>query len=317
MASGGSKVTKSKGAAASNRRMKPQAYKSFKLSKRIRHPKGKVKSSFKIFASSLRHLARNWRLFAGIIVIYLILTVILVKGFGGGVGLTDFKNLLQDTFEGSASELFTGVALFGVLLGSAGSSATETGAVYQSMLLVLFSVILIWILRQTYAAKKVSVKDGFYKGVYPLIPFTLVLFIVGLQLIPLAVASALYAIVIEGALAATYTETVLWLLLLFGLVVLSLYWISSSLFGLYIVTLPDMTPLRALRSAKELVRYRRWEIMRKVVFLPVALLLLSGVIILPIIIYATPIAEWVFFAMNMTGLAVTHSYMYGLYRELL
>jgi hypothetical protein len=317
MAGGGSKVTKPKGAAASNRRMKPQAYKSFKLSKRLRHPKGKLKGSFRIFANCIRHLGKNWRVFTGIIVIYLLLTVLLVKGLGGGVGLTDFKMLLQETFEGNASELFTGVALFGILLGSAGTSATETGSVYQSMLLVLFSVILIWVLRQTYAAKKVSVRDGFYKGVYPLIPFTLVLLIIGLQLVPLAAASTLYVIVIEGGLSATYTETVLWLLLLFGLALLSLYWISSSLFGLYIVTLPDMTPLRALRSAKELVRFRRWEIMRKVVFLPVALLVLAGAIMLPLIIYITPAAEWVFFVLNMSGLAVTHSYMYGLYRELL
>lgn len=302
---------------AASRRMKPPAYQSFRLNKPIRHPNGRVKGSFKLFAAATRHLIRHWQLFGGITAIYLALTVLLVKGLGGGVGLSDFKQILQETFEGGASQLLTGLTLFGILLGSAGSSASETGATYQSVLLIIFSVVLIWTLRQTFAGKKVRVKDGFYRGVYPLIPFTMILLVIGLQLLPIALASVLYTIVIEGGLAVTATETVLWLLLIFALSLVSIYWVSSSVFALYIVTLPDMAPLSALRTAKELVRYRRWEIMRKVMFLPLALLVLAGAIMLPLILYATPVAEWVFFALNMAALAIIHSYTYSLYRELL
>jgi hypothetical protein len=300
-----------------NRRIKPEVYRSFRLTKRIKHPKGGLKSSFKIFWASLKHIARFWRLFAGVTAFYLLLTILLVKGLGISTGLDEVKDILQETFAGSGSELLTGLTLFGVLLGSAGSSSSDAGATYQSILLIVFSVVLIWVLRQTFAGKKVTVKDGFYRGVYPLIPFVLVLLVVGLQLIPLAAASSLYSIVIGGGLAVTMTETVLWFLLFLGLATLSLYLISSSLFALYIVTLPDMTPLAALRTARDLVRYRRWEIMRKVLFLPVALLVLAGLIMLPLILYATPIAEWIFFVLNMATLVVVHTYMYSLYRELL
>jgi hypothetical protein len=301
----------------SNRRIKPRSYKSFRMSKRIHHPKGKLRGSFKIFAGSTQHLYKNWRVFGGITLVYLALTIVLVKGFAGGVGLAEIKGILHDTFQGSTAQLVTGLTLFGVLLGSAGSSSSETGATYQSILLIVFSVVLIWTLRQTFASKRVSVRDGFYKGLYPLIPFVLVLLVIGLQLIPLVVASTLYTIVIAGGLAVTATETILWSLLLFGLSLLSIYWLSSSLFALYIVTLPDMTPMAALRTARDLVRYRRWEVMRKVLFLPVALLLLAGIILLPMILYVTPAAEWLFFGLNMASLAIVHSYMYSLYRELL
>jgi hypothetical protein len=93
--------------------------------------------------------------------------------------------------------------------------------------------------------------------------------------------------------------------------------LSSSLFALYIVTLPDMTPLTALRSARQLVRYRRWTVLRKIFWLPVALLILAAVIMVPIIIWLTAIAQWVFFLLTMFSLVATHAYMYNLYRELL
>jgi hypothetical protein len=93
--------------------------------------------------------------------------------------------------------------------------------------------------------------------------------------------------------------------------------ISSSLFALYIVTLPDMTPMKALRSARELVRHRRWTVLRKILCLPLILLVAGAVIMLPIIIVLTPLAQWVFFLLTMLALVAAHAYMYTLYRELL
>jgi hypothetical protein len=93
--------------------------------------------------------------------------------------------------------------------------------------------------------------------------------------------------------------------------------VSSSVFALYIVTLPDVTPMQALRSARELVRHRRWSIARKVLFLPVSLLVIAAAIMIPVILLLTPASEWAFFVLSMFSLAVIHSYMYGLYRELL
>ena len=302
---------------AANRRMKPEQYKSFKLSKRIRHPKGKVKSSFRIFRESFDHLTGQWKLYGGITAIYLLLTLVLVKGLGGGIGLADIKEVLNETSGGDGSQLYTGLTLYGLLLGSASSGVSEGGNVYQTMLTIIFSVVLIWTLRQTFAGKKVRIRDGFYKGVYPLIQFILVLCVIGLQFLPLGLAGSLYVIVIQGGLAVTTTEVVLWLMICFSMSLLTLYWISSSIFALYIVTLPEVTPIPALRAAKDLVRYRRWEVMRKVLFLPVALFLIAGVIILPIIIYATSVAEWAFFALSMFGIVMVHAYIYKLYRELL
>jgi hypothetical protein len=93
--------------------------------------------------------------------------------------------------------------------------------------------------------------------------------------------------------------------------------VTSSVFALYIVTLPNVTPMAALRSARDLVLHRRWLIMRKVLFLPVALLVIAAIIMVPVIILSPAVAEWLFFGLSMLALAVVHSYMYGLYRELI
>jgi hypothetical protein len=43
----------------------------------------------------------------------------------------------------------------------------------------------------------------------------------------------------------------------------------------------------------------------------------AAVIMLPIIIVLTPVAQYVFFVLTMFALVAVHTYMYTLYRELL
>lgn len=301
------------------RKLPASNYKSFRLQKSIKHSKAKLPGSYKLFKSSIRLLINNWKLFGAITLVYLILNVLLVKGFNAGLNIGELKEALQELFAytGRAAQLTTGVTLFGLLVGSTGSVSSDLAAAYQSVLLVVISLVLIWALRQVMSKEKITVRDAFYRGLYPLVPFLIVLFIIGIQLIPLFVSNFLFGIVFSGGLAVTALEKLLWGAMLFLLIVLSLYMVTSSVFALYIVTLPDMWPMQALRSARELVRYRRWTIMRKVLFLPFILIVISAFITIPLILFLTPIAEWVFFALTTMAFAVVHAYMYSLYRELL
>lgn len=309
----------SKKESAATRRIAAPQYKTFRLSKRIRQPKAPLKGSFRLFAQCIKLLLSRWKLFWGLALIYLVLTIFLVKGFGISGNIGDIRTYILEAIHGSGGELIAGVTLFSVLLGTANTTTTDVAGAYQSILLLVMSVVFIWALRQTMASKtqKITVRDAFYKGVYPLIPFLLVLLVIGLQLIPLLFGNFLYTVVIGNGLAVTVLEKVLWVILVILLGLLSIYMVSSSVFALYIVTLPDTTPLQALRSARDLVLHRRWMIMRKVVFLPIILIVLSGIIIIPLIIISAPLAEWTFFILSMLALAIVHSYFYTLYRELL
>jgi hypothetical protein len=304
---------------ATKRRFKPQKYKTLRVSKTIKSPQAKIPSVWKLGKKGYQQLLTQPRLFLGITLVYGFLTLLFVRGLSGGLNPVQLKESLNGLFSGSSSGLQSGLAVFGVLLGSASATKGDLASLYQTIILVLVSLALIWALRQTQANPKLRVKtkEAFYKGCAPVVQFVLVIFTISLQLLPLALANLLYAFVIGGGFAATPIEKGLWYILIFLLLLLTLYMITSSIFALYIVTLYDTSPMQALRAARELVRFRRWTVMRKVLVLPIALILLLAIVTLPSIFLLPVVAEWVFFIASILILPLIHSYMYALYRSLL
>jgi len=228
---------------------------------------------------------------------------------------------LKDTFNtllGQSGGAASTVSLFGVLVGGSGLSSDVAGT-YQMILILVFSLATVFGLRHIFSSSssKPSVKDSLYQGMAPIIPFILVLLVVGLQLMPLSIGSSLYSTVIASGIAVTALEKVLWLILLILLSVLTFYMISSSIFALYIVMLPKMTPIKALRSARDLVMHRRWTVMRKLVALPIFLFLIVAMVIMPMIVYAPRFSELLFFMLTLLLLPLIHTYIYTLYRKLL
>ena len=297
--------------------LKKQKYNSFRLHKKIKPTQPKIGSAFSYFKKSLVHIQRHWKIFGGITLVYVVLTIILVRGFGSGTDVTDLKDVFSELYEGRLGGLLTAGSIFGFIVTSSGSTNSSEAGVYQSIVLLLVTLATIWSLRQTLSGSKIRVRDAFYKGMYPLIPFIGVLFIIGLQLIPLAIAGWLYGIIIAGGVATTVLEKSLCIIMLFLLALLSLYMIVSSIFALFIVALPDMTPIRALRSARQLVLHRRWIVLRKVIVLPIFLLLAAAGIMLPVLLWATDIAEWIYLFISLFGWILCICYMYTIYRDLL
>lgn len=243
--------------------------------------------------------------------------MILVQGLASGTDVGDIKEQLNKVFTGQFKELASSLSIFALLVSSAGESSNQTAGAYQLFIALISSLAIIWALRQVKLGSSIRVRDAFYRGMYPLVPFILVLLVIGLQLIPLIIGSALYNIVLTNGIAVQLVEQVLWAAMFGVLALSSLYMLSSSLFALYIVTLPNMTPMKALRSARKLVKNRRWTVLRKVLSLPVILLVVVGLIMVPTIIVLTPVAQFMFFILTMFSLVAIHAYMYTLYRELL
>lgn len=271
----------------------------------------------KLFVTGLTQLWKYRWTFGGIVVIYGVLNIILVRGLSGSTSLSGFKSTLDSIFTGAGGKAASSLTTFVYLLGTSGSGNTATSGVYQTILLVVCSLAFIWALRQVVGKHDVRIRDSFYRGMYPLVPFLLLFLIIGLQLLPLAIGGGLYSMVISGGIAVHVWEKALWLLLFVVLGLWSLRMVTASIFAVYIVTLPDMTPFRALRSAKQLVYGRRLLIWRKLIFLPVILLLLAALIEIPLILFWTAGAAWVFFALSMCALPLVHTYLYNLYREML
>lgn len=301
---------------AGPRRIRPGRYDSFRLQKRIKHSV-RLPAAWKITKESALTLWRYRRLFIGITLIYGFLNLLLAQGLAGGTDVSSLKDSLSQVFTGHLGFIPTSLGVFVLMVGSAGNSTDQTAGAYQIILAVIATLAVIWALRQVLSGTVPRVRDAYYRGMYPLVPFVLVMAVVGLQLIPLIIGSTLYATVINNGIAVYAAEKILWGLMFVMLALLSLYMVTSSVFALYIVALPDMTPMKALRSARELVRHRRWIVLRKILCLPVVLLLIALAVMLPVIILAAPLARWVFFLLTMSGLTAAQAYMYTLYRELL
>ncbi|HSX35970.1 MAG TPA: hypothetical protein VLH84_03495 [Patescibacteria group bacterium] len=278
----------------------------------------KLPSAFKIFWAALKILRKNWKLFLGMLVIYAILRLIFSLDTSEFSTVTTAKTSFTLLAHGHWSALFGGVATFAYLLGG-GTNGTgnPSAGIYEIMFGIMLSLAFIWALRQAYAEHRFRVRDAFYRGMYPLVPFVLTLLLIGIQLLPMVVGILLYVTVVNNGIIVSGFEQVGWGFLAFLLSVWSLYIICPTILSLYAVCLPDATPWATTRAVRQVARLHRWAILRKMLFLPIALLLGSAILTVPFILFLTVISPWIFFLVSMLALLVAHSYLYGLYRSLL
>jgi hypothetical protein len=297
-------------------RVRKQAeYKSFRLSKKIK-PAGKpLPGIIRLCKLAAAPLKKDKKLFFGIMAIYFVLVVVFVSGIGSLTSFVEVKQNLEQALGGSISTVSSGLVLFSYALGSGTANGSTTN--YQTFFFLIFSLVFIWSIRQVLAGEKIGVRQAFYQGIYPLVPFMLVFFVIGLQFIPLLIGGFILATVVGNGLVVNGLEqSIFWIIfILFAL--LSFYMVLSSLFALYISTLPDMTPMKALRSARGLVLHRRLSVALRLLGLPLALTFLYGLILLPLIFIMPVLVVPVFLLLNSFGLFFIHSYLYNLYRCLL
>lgn len=271
-----------------------------------------VPTSFNILGQVFLLMYRHRKILGGITLVYLILNIVLASGLSSVVN--NFS-LVKDNL-GSGHNFSDALSGFSSLLGGGATSVSGYASAMQSVLLILGSLVIIWALRQLLADKKFSVKEAYYKSMTPLVPFLLVILVIIIQLMPITLGSLLVALVsstlITGGLATFIIALVI--LPLFGW---SVYMISGSIFGLYIVTLPDMQPRQALRSANKLVSFRRLVIIRRILFLPLFILLVMAAIVLPLILFVHFLVAPVFYFLTIVAILFVHTYLYSLYRGLL
>lgn len=292
-------------------------HRSFRLSKKKLKQAKPVPGAPKLLKQTYILIKNNKKLLLGLALFNALITFIFIQGLGSAFSTQEFKQNIQDIFGNELGKVTTGITLFGYLLGTAGSGANEGSAAYQIFLTVISSLAIIWLVRQLLAGDVPKIRDGFYKGMYPLIPFMLIIFVIGLQLIPLLIGNLIYGTVIQNGLAVSFIEKAIWLLIYLLLAMLSLYLITSSVFALYISTLPDMTPMKALRSARELVLHRRTGIALRFIALPIILLIINAIIFIPLLLLSAVAAQVLFTVMISLSLVIFHTYMYLLYRSLL
>jgi hypothetical protein len=301
------KSTASKGRKTVEDKIKKEELTNNKLSIKA----SKETSSFKVLSTSFRVLFSEWPTTLKLILIYAVISLL----FSGGVlSASAVKQLVTNS--GNHGFFSSGVSVFSNLISSSLTSSTTGGGI-QTVLFVVFSIVIIWYLRKIYSGKTPTVRDTLYKSPYSLIPFFIVFVLLIVELIPLFIGSYLYNVIFNDAIAVGAFEKTIWGIVILILVLISLYLALSSIFSIYIVTLPDMRPFQAIRSSWGLVKKRRWFVFRKVLFILFFLLVAAGFISIVFINVIPFISGWVFLFVTITSVAIGHSYMYSLYRKLI
>jgi hypothetical protein len=279
---------------------------------RLRKPIiGSFRLTWRIFGA----LRQYWKTLGGIVLVYLILNIVFASGISNISNA--FATIKADLNTGGGHAFWHAAGGFASLVGSSGASGSSTGSALQGVLFVLESLVIIWALRHLLSGQVISVKLAWYKAMAPLIPFLLIILIIIIQLLPVLIGGTVLAAVSTSVFTNSGLATAVTAIIFAGLAAWSIYMVSASVFALYIVTLPDMQPRPALRSAKDLVGFRRLMVIRRVLFLPVFVLLVMGVIIVPLILYAPGVVPAVFYVLSMLAILFVHTYLYSLYRELL
>ena len=287
--------------------------------------KGKVKKdlknrkplpgSFKLTGHVFAILRQHWRPLGGIVIVYLLLNIVFASGISN---VSNAFDSIKANLNANNSNGFAHAASgFASLVGSAGASGSATGSTFQSVLFIIESLVIIWALRHLLSGQAISVKQAFYKSMAPLIPFLLVIFVIIIQLLPVTIGATVLTAVATSVFTGSSAATLVSAIAFIGLAAWSIYMVSASVFALYIVTLPDIQPRQALRSARDLVRFRRLIVIRKVFFLPLLILAIMAVIIVPLILYLPFIVPAVFYVLSMLAILFVHAYLYSLYRGLI
>ncbi len=192
---------------------------------------------------------------------------------------------------------------------------SESGSVWLLVLLIIMSLAEIWIIRQAGLGETPRLKPALYRGTTQVVPYSLLLFLALVQLIPMAIGLFLFETVVIGGIAVHFWEQALFAAIWLLLSLLSYYWLTTSVLALYIVTLPDMLPMGAWRASRAIVDGRRFTVGLRL--LPIFLfVLIAGYALLLV----TP-ANWVvsynvFWVIVAWLLPLIHTYCYKLYRAL-
>jgi hypothetical protein len=262
---------------------------------------------------------------------YLLLSVIFI-GLSSQQTYSQLSDLLTQTGSGFFDGGWGAIGQAGLLLvtGMSGTFSPELSEVqqlYGVIILLLTWLTTVWLLRAMLAGNTPKLRDGIYNAGSPIVSTALVFFVILLQLVPAALA----AISINAAVTTgLFDSGLISMLVSIGaalLVLVSLYWITSTLIALTIVTLPGMYPLQAIRAAGDLVVGRRVRILLRLLWLMLGNVLTWLVLIISTIlldtwlkqlipaIEAVPIVPVVIAIVTSYIVVWSSAYVYLLYRK--
>lgn len=304
-------------------------HRSFRLTKRRDYKRDLKIPGYIAFTIEVKNIlwSQKW-LFAKFAVLYSLISFLIV-----GLLSQDNFDLLNKTINqlggdvivGELSGIVQNIAVFaGIFTGAFSQNLTEAQQVYSGLLFLISWMTIVWLLRQIMAGhKNIKLRDGLYASGSPLVSTFLLFFVLFVQLIPFAIALIAYGTAESVDVFGNVLFTTLFWIVELLLVVVSMYWLTSTSIALVVVTLPGMYPLRAIKSSGDLVIGRRLRILYRLAWLLLTIVIFWAIVILPFILISQipvlkniPIVPVAVLLLSSLTMLWSSAYMYMLYRKL-
>lgn len=307
-------------------------HRSFRLTRRRDYLRPLTLPGYFAFNNHVnKTLWSNKKLFIWLGVVYAVLYGILI-----GIGSQETYQSLSDLIEESGKEFMGGdfsqvsqAGMIFVIAASTGLTAalSEAQQIYAVLLIFLVWLTTVWLLRNRLAGHKVLLRDGLYNAGAPIVSTVLVAGLLAIQLIPVGIAALGYSYANSAGLLDGGIATMMFWIAASLLGVLSLYWATSTLFALIIVTLPGIYPFKAIKTAGDLVIGRRIKILLRWLWMILSIVVIWAVVLIPAILIdmwlknLIPAIAWLPFVpiiillLSTFTTIWTSSYVYLLYRK--
>jgi len=231
----------------------------------------------------------NRKLFLLLALVYAVVTVVMV-----GIASQDTYSTIVDTLESTSGVISgdiwgeigkAGLLFLTAMTGGVTDSLTEVQQVYAGIIILMVWLASVWLLRNILAGHKVKVRDGLYSAGAPILSTFMVAILLIFQMLPLALALIGYSAASVTGLLAGGVEAMLFWIAAGLLALLSLYWITSTIIALVVVTLPGMYPYQAIKTASDLVVGRRLKILLRFLWMIIVTVIGWAVIMIPMILF--------------------------------
>lgn len=264
-------------------------HRSFQLTRRRDSNRSLKIEGYVAFTLYVNRIFRKyWQMFGLLVLIYALIMAIL-----GAITTQDTYDSIDALLRGAAGDFFgkgigqigeAGLVALSAFASSAGNLRPDEH-VYLILSLILAWLSTVWLLREIMLGRKPKLRDGLYNSGAPLLSTLGVIIVLVVQLLPIGLVVLAYAALSSvGFIEDGFGSMLFWLIAAI-ITALVLYWITSTIIALIVVTLPGMYPLRAVKLSGDLVVGRRLRVMYRLLWGFVAVALTwTGVLIITILI---------------------------------
>lgn len=180
------------------------------------------------------------------------------------------------------------VVLAAILEALVVGTTVETTAVFTVLIFLMIWLVGIFLVRHVKAGHKVTLRDGLYNAMTPLLSSLVVFIVASVQCVPIFLVTIAYA----AAIKTDFLTMPFYALLFLGfaglMFILSGYLLSSSLIALVAVSAPGLYPLKALTTASELMMGRRIRFILRIIALILVVGVMCAIVLLPLFALKVP-----------------------------